>query len=305
MISGKKLLGLLAIVVILVYVASSCFVAVGETEIVAVTSFGRLREVWKDPGLHLKAPDPVETAIRLDARLQILDSNASEYLTRDKKNLVLSTFILWRLLDAKRFLESVGDAHTAALRLADLATSELGLAVGTYDLSDFLDTEAERSAIEALMAGVTENCRQKAARDFGIEMVDVRLRRMNFPQQNLMSVFNRMKAERERMAKKYLAEGDEQAKRIRAETDQEVRLLLAEADKEARITRGQGEADATRIYAEAHQAAPDYYQFTRKLEAYKQIFDDKTTLILSVDSPLFDLLRGPKALNLPQVQVKP
>ncbi len=288
----KFVLPLIALAAVLIYVVSTCFIAVSETEVVVVTTFGSVRDVVTEPGLAFKLPDPIEMTVRLDSRLQRLDTNASEFLTSDKKNLMMSAFVLWRVSDAKTFLQSVGDHRTAALRLSDLATSEIGLSVGTYELSDFLRVSDEEPATKKLMEEVTSRCAKKAASDFGIEVVDVRLRRMNFPQQNLRSVFDRMKAERERMARKYLAEGEEQAKRIRAETDQEVRLLLANADKEARIVRGEGEAEATRIYAEAHQAAPEFYTLMRSLEAYRKILDEQTTLILSADSPIFRFLGG-------------
>lgn len=289
----KRGAGLVVILVMACYLTWASFVQVDETEFVVVTQFGNPVRVVMEAGLIAKWPDPVQTVTRMDKRLQALDSNESEYLTRDKKNLVVSSFILWRIADPIKFLQSVGDVRKAALRLSDMIASELGVAIGTYPLSEFLDTEDEETAIPELEKKVTSVCSKDARSAFGVELLDVRLRRMNFPRQNLRSVYDRMKSERERIAKKYLAEGEEQAARIRAETDQEVRGLKAEAYREAQEKKGKGEAETIRIYAEAFGKDPAFYKLTRTLEAYKLFLDDKTTLILNADSPLFRHLQHP------------
>jgi len=269
------------------------FVAVDTTEIVVITQFGKPVRVVSEAGLTVKWPDPVQSVIRLDKRLQALDSNVGEFLTNDKKNLVLSNFIVWRILDAKKFIQSVKDMSSAQRRLSDLVGSELGVAIGTYPLSSFLATDEGGTKIPEICGKVARASRQHALQEFGIDVMAVHLRRLSFPDQNLRSVYDRMRAERARMAKKYRAEGEEKAAKIMTQTDKRVREILAVAYRESQITKGRGDAESIRIYAEAFEQDPDFYKLTRTLDAYRKFFDEKTTLILSADSPLFRFLESP------------
>jgi len=289
----RKTVIILGIAVVAIYVLITAFVAVNVTESVIITRFGKPVRTVTEPGLTVKWPDPVETVIRLDKRLRPLDSYVGEFLTQDKKNLVLSSFILWRMVDPMKFIQTVKDLSAAATRLSDLVSSELGVAVGLYPLSSFLTTKEGGTKIPEICEKVTKSSREHALREFGIEVVDVRLRRLTFPEQNLRSVYSRMRAERERMAKKYRAEGEEGAARIKAQTNKELRKLLAKAYCEAQVSRGRGDAESIRIYAEAFTKDPEFYKLTRTLEAYRKFLDEKTTLILSADSPLFRYLESP------------
>ncbi len=289
----RKTLIILGIVVVAVYVLITSFVAVDVTQSVIVTRFGKPVRVVAEPGLIVKWPDPVETVIRLDKRLRPLDSYVGEYLTQDKKNLVLSSLILWRMVDPMKFIQTVKTISAAERRLSDLVSSDLGVAIGVYPISSFLTTEEGGTKIPEISEKVTKSSREHALKEFGIEVVDVRIRRLTFPEQNLRSVYSRMRAERERMAKKYRAEGEEGAARIKAETDKEIREILANAYREAQVTRGRGDAESIRIYGEAFEKDPSFYKLTRTLEAYRKFLDEKTTLILSADSPLFRYLESP------------
>ena len=289
----RKFLGWSGVLLIVGYLVTTCLVQVNENELVLITQFGSPVRVVDEAGLVSKLPDPIQTAVRLDRRLQAIDSDLGEYLTRDKKNLVISAFIMWRIDDPLKFLQSVKDNTGAEQRLMDLAGSELGVAIGNHALSSFLTTTQDESGIPQIVNSVTDNCREQAREAFGIHIIDIRLRRLGFPKQNLLAVHKRMRAERERMAKKYRAEGEEAAAKIRSQTDKEVRELLATAYREAQIKRGQGEAESIRIYAEAFQKDPEFYKLTRTLESYGKFLDDKTTLILSAQSPLFKYLETP------------
>jgi len=289
----KKLILTFGLVLIAGYVASTVFVSVDETELVVITQFGRPVRTLDRAGLAFKLPDPLQTVLRLDKRLQSLDSHVREYLTQDKKNLVLSGFVVWRIADSGRFIESVRDVAAAEQRLSDLVASELGLAVGSAPLSAFLALGSPTSRLRTLADEVTVSSHRQALAEFGIEIVSVRIRRFGFPEQNLQSVYSRMRAERERMAKKYRAEGEEEAARIRSETERSVRELLSTAYREAQIVRGRGDAEAIRIYGSAFEKDPQFYKLTRTLEAYRRFLDEETTLILSADSPLFRYLETP------------
>ena len=293
----KKALAAIGALIILIYIIGTSFVTVHESEVVIITLFNRPTRIVDQAGLTLKWPDPIQTAIRLDHRLQSLDSNLGEYLTRDKKNLVASSFIIWRIADPERFIQSVRNSAGAQRRLSDLVSSEIGVAIGEYQLSDFLNTGKEGSKIGEICDNVLKKTAPQSTNDFGVELVDVQLRRLGFPSQNLRSVYDRMSAERERIAKKYRAEGEEEASNIRSQTDKEVRELLAHAYRESQITRGRGEAEAIKIYAEAFSKDPGFYKMMRTLEAYNKLMDEKTTLILSAESPLFKYLENPPEGN--------
>ena len=207
--------------------------------------------------------------------------------------MMLSGFVIWRILEPRRFIQTLRDAGAAEQRLSDLVASELGSAIGSYPLSAFLSAGEEGTRLREMAERVTEGCRKQALAEFGVEVLSMRIRRFGFPEQNLQSVYSRMRAERERIAKKYRAEGEEEASKIRAQTDRSVRELLAGAYRDAQIVRGRGDADSIRIYAQAFDKDPKFYKLTRTLEAYQRFLDQDTTLILSADSPLFRYLETP------------
>jgi membrane protease subunit HflC len=157
-----------------------------------------------------------------------------------------------------------------------------------------VSTDPTVVVVDSVMARVTENCRAKAVENYGIDVKQVSAKRLKLPQQNLGSVFARMRAERERIAMKYRSEGEEEAMKIRAEADRQKRDILAEAYKEAEKTRGEGEAEAARIYASAYSKDPGFYKLTRTLQAYEKFLNDKTTVVLSTDSELLNLLKSEK-----------
>ncbi len=176
------------------------------------------------------------------------------------------------------------------MRMADIVSSELGAALGRYQLHALVSVEPEEMRISTIMDSVTQACRATASSNFGIEIADVRMKRLAFPEQNKQSVFDRMRAERGRIAMRYRSEGEEEAIRIRADADRQKQEILADAYKQAEAIKGDGDAKAARIYAEAFSTDPEFYKFMRKLESYGKFLDDKTTVILSSDSDLLDLL---------------
>jgi membrane protease subunit HflC len=278
-------------------------VFVEETEVVMITQFGRLVRTIDEAGLSFKPP--YQSALRIDRRLQIYDPLPSEFLTTEKKNLDLDVFVCWRVSNAKTFLESVATTDAAKLRIHDVVFSELGAAVGKSTLDDIVTTDSATHRLDDLMDKVTETCRDRLLKPSGIELVDVRLKRIGLPAQKVReSVFDRMRTERASMAQRYRAEGDAKANEIRAEADRDKTIALANAYALAEEVRGKGEAEATKIYADAHQADPEFYELTRTLQAYRKFLDEKTTIILSSDSELLKYLtRGaPAAAEIPATQ---
>jgi membrane protease subunit HflC len=267
--------------------------AVSETDLVIVTLFGRPTRSIADAGLHAKWP--FESVLRFDRRLMVYDPGSSEFLTKDKKNLVLGSAVCWRIIDPTRFLQTVGDATGAEMRLHDLVWATLAADIGRVDLTDLLSIEPGRARVQALGDQVRTAATVETERRFGIAVVDLQLKRINFPEQNKYAVYARMRAERERIAKEYRAQGEEQAIRIRAEADRERSQLLAEAYRDAEKLKGEGDAEAARVYGQAYGRNPQFYKFLRTLESYKKILNEKTSIILSGDSELLKLLTQGKA----------
>jgi membrane protease subunit HflC len=276
-----------AVIVAAVLVWTS-FVVVSETEMVILTRFGKPTRVLRDAGFYAKWP--VDRAMRFDKRISVYDPRPSEFLTRDKKNLVVKSAVCWRIADPLLFLQTVGDRVSAELRLHDIVWAGLAAEIGRVALDDLVAVDPGRVQVAAVVQAVRDQAAAAAAERLGIEVVDVQLQRVNFPEQNKQSVFARMRAERDRIAKEYRAQGREQAIGIQAQADKEREVILASAYEQAEKVRGQGDAEATRIYGEAYSRDPRFYRFLRTLESYRKILDDQTTVILSADSELLRLL---------------
>ena len=270
---------------LLVYLSFYC---VRETEFALVTQFGRPVRTVLEAGLHVKWP--FQYLLRFDRRLRIYNPRPSEFLTRDKKNLVIENYVAWRIEDPNRFVQSVGDASAAEMRLHDIIWSGLSASLGTRDLDSLVSASAEKVQATWMLDQLTANADRAALSQYGIRVVDVRIRRLNLPEQNKQSVFARMRAERERIAMQYRAEGEEQALIIRASADRGKEEILSAAYKDSEKIRGEGDAEATRIYGQAYSRNPRFYKLLRTLESYKKVLDDKTTIILNSDSELLKIL---------------
>ena len=305
---------LLILFVIVAIAGFRCLLFVDETEMVIVTQFGRpvdsyrlasldvsrekpwLVGTWekrepRESGLHFKMP--WQSAIRIDRRLQIYDPRPSEFLAAEKKNVDLDVYVCWRVEDPQRFLETVNDQLGAEARLHDIVWSQLAATVGSHPIESLVSIDPEKHQLDEIQRTVEAACAEQAAEAYGIEVVDVRLKRIGVPAQVRESVFQRMRAERARIARQYRAEGDKEAQKIRSAADKEKTIKLAQADAEAERIRGKAEAEATRTYADAHSTDPEFYELMRTLEAYRRFLDDKTTVLLSGDSDLLKFLTRP------------
>jgi membrane protease subunit HflC len=274
-----------AVLLLLVWLT---FFSVRETEFVLVTQFGKPLYTVSEAGLHMKWP--FQTASYFDRRLRIYNPRPSEFLTRDKKNLVIESYVAWKIQDPKRFVETVGDPIGAEMRLHDIVWSGLSAALGTHDLESIVSTNLQTVKADEMLDRLSSLTDRAALEQYGIAVVDVRIKRLNLPEQNKQSVYARMRAERERIARQYRAEGEEQALSIRADADRQKEELLSVAYKEAEKVKGEGDAESTRTYSQAYSRNPRFYKLLRTLESYKKIFDDKTTAILSSDSEFLKIL---------------
>jgi membrane protease subunit HflC len=276
----------LAVAAILILYAT--FFSVRETEFVLITQFGRPIRTTTEAGLHAKWF--FQTAIFFDRRLRVYNPRPSEFLTRDKKNIVIENYVAWKIQDPERFVQTVGDPIAAEMRLHDIIWSGLSAALGTHDLDSIVSVSPEKIQAAHMLDDLTALTDRAALEQYGINVVDVRIKRLNLPEQNKQSVYARMRAERERIARQYRAEGEEQALSIRADADRQREEILSVAYKQAEKTKGEGDAESTRIYGQAYSKNPKLYKLLRTLEAYKKILDDKTTAILSSDSELLRVL---------------
>ena len=261
---------------------------VRETEFVLVTQFGRPVRTVTEAGLNAKWP--FQTAIFFDRRLRTYNPRPSEFLTRDKKNVVIENYVVWKIQDPNRFVQTVGDPAAAEMRLHDIIWSGLSAALGTHDLDSIVGTEPDKVQTSAMLDDLTALTDRAALEQYGINVVDVRIKRLNLPEQNKQSVYARMRAERQRIARQYRAEGEEQALSIRADADRQKEEILSLAYKQAETIKGQGDAESTRTYGQAYSKNPGFYKLLRTLESYKKVLDDKTTAILSSDSELLKVM---------------
>jgi len=268
----------------------SCFVVVDVTEYGVFLRFGRVAGVARAPGLYLKRPYPFERVLRLDKRLLTFKPATAEFLSEDKKNLVLHTLVTWRIADPARFLATVGTRPVAQERLGDVVLTKVGAVVGGAPSSALISLDGHESEFERVMRRIVGQAQAEALTAYGIDLVDVRLRQLSLPEQNRANVFARMQAERGRIAMKYRSEGEREFKKVVAEADREKVQVTAEAYREAERTKAEGDAEAARIYAEAFGRNPQLYKFRRTLQVYDKILDANTTLFLPADADILQLL---------------
>lgn len=292
------------IVVAIGVVAASCLYVVDQTEYAIQMRFGKPIRSCIDPGLYFKAPWPIDTVVRFDNRLMVLENPAPggpdrEYLTEDVqsgigKNVVVTTYTCWRIKRKPeavlRFLETMGDRPSAEARLGDVVNSELGVALGRNDFSALVSTDAKQRHWSELIDDVRQKCADRVEKAYGIEIADVQIERLNFPEQNRRNVFDRMRAERQTIAAQYRSEGDEKATTIRAQANRQRDEIVAKAVESAERIRGKGDAEAARIYADAYSKDPKFYEFQRTLEAYEKTLTQGTVAILSGNSEWLKLL---------------
>ena len=276
-----------ALIALVVVTLWSSIVVIDERQIAIVTQFGEYKRALGRPGLYFKSPF-IQDVMRMDSRIQLNDATPTEYLTLDKKRLLADPITRWRIVEPLKFYTTVHDESGASARLQDVVNSELRRELATRDFDAIIGSERE-----TMMQQVAGSARTKC-KDFGIHIVDVRIKRADLPNEVEESVFGRMRAERDRVAKQYRSEGEGEAAKIRAETDKERTILLAKAYETSQKIRGEGDAQSTTIYAKAYDKNPEFYAFFRSLDAYEKLMSEKSSLVLSTGSDLFKYLRKPE-----------
>jgi membrane protease subunit HflC len=277
---------IIIIVAILILLNSSLFI-IDETKQGVVLQFGKPIRVIRDSGLNFKLPF-IQNVVYFEDRLLVYDAAPTEIITKDKKTLIVDNYARWKIIDPLKFLQTVRDINGAQARLDDIIYSELRVDLGLYEMSEIVSEKRE-----VIMEKVTKISNEKA-KSYGIGITDVRIKRVDLPLENEKYVFNRMEAERERIAKQYRAEGQEESAKIMAETEKQKTIILAEAYKTAQVLKGEGEAEAVKIYAKSFNQDPEFYKFFRTLEAYKNSLKDKTTILFSSESEFLKYLSKPR-----------
>ena len=270
----------IAVGLLLVLGMSSTFI-VQQTEQAIVLRFGNPVRVINEPGLKFRVP-VAETVVKYDKRVLDSDPEAEEVIASDQKRLVVDAFARYRIVDPLRFYQSVGDERGLQSRLERIINGTLRNVVGNVTLASVLSEERAK-----IMSEIQKQV-QNEAKSFGIDVIDVRIRRADLPQANSEAIYARMKSEREREAKEFRAQGAELAQRIRARADRERTVLLADAQKQAQMLRGDGDAQQVDIWAKAANQDPEFFVFYRSMEAYRESLGGDTILVLQPDS---DFLR--------------
>ncbi len=271
----------------LLIVASMSLFTVDQRQYALVFQLGEIKDVASEPGLHGKWP-LIQNVRYFDKRILTIDSAEPErFLTSEKKNVLVDSFVKWRIIDVKQFYLSVGDEARAQIRLTQAVNASLREEFGKRTVHDVVSGERDK---------IMEEMRSKAdadARNIGVQVVDVRLKRVDLPLEVSESVYRRMEAERKRVANQLRSQGAAEAEKIRADADRQREIIVAEADREAQRIKGEGDAKATAIYSAAYGQNPEFYSFYRSLDAYRNSFRNKSdVLVLEPTSDFFKYLKG-------------
>lgn len=267
---------------------SQALFVVDETQLAVVTRFGEPQRSIKSPGLYSKVPF-MDTITYFEKRLLLFDAPPDSLLTMDKKRLIIDVYARGKIVNPLTFFEKLRSETVASSRAVDIISSELRREIASYNQSDIITAKREE-----IMNRIRDAVAPKLL-EFGIEVVDIRIKRADFPEEIAESVYARMKAERKRKADRERAEGAEVDAQVRADVDKQATIIRAEADRDANIIRGSGEADAIKIFADALNQGPEFYSFQRSLEAYVNFVSQNpnTTVILPPDSELLQYLQSP------------
>jgi membrane protease subunit HflC len=282
----RKVIVLAAVVVALIIVYNLFTFTVDETKKAAVLRFGEIVRIVEQPGLNFKIPI-VQRVVYLEDRVLNYDIQPRDVLTSDQKRLVIDNYAIWRVGDPKAFIEATGGRlSNAQSRIDDIVYSDLRNILAKNTLDEIV-SEQRLEFLEQ----VTELSREKLEA-FGIVLIDVRIKRADLPTEIEQAVFARMRSERERIAAQLRAEGEERSKQIRSSADKDAEIILADARKEAEKVRGEGDARALEIFAEAYNQDPDFYRFWRTLESYRTALASGTRIVLSTDSDYLEFIEG-------------
>ena len=281
---------LILLAVVAAIIGPQLFFVVDEKQIAIVTRFGEVQHSIRNPGLYIKTPF-IDSTTYFDKRLLIFDAPPDSLLTKDKKRLIIDVYARGRIENPKLFRETVRTEAGGKARAVDIISSELRREIASDNQAEIITTKRED-----IMNRVRDNVQPKLE-EFGLDIIDVRIKRADFPPEIAESVYARMQAERKRKADKERAEGAEIDAQVRATVDRDATIIRANAQRTADITRGEGDAQAVQIFADAISSNPEFYSFQRSLDAYRKILESNSTVVIPPNSDLFEFLQSPSGLS--------
>jgi len=283
---GKIISVIVAFVVVTVYM---CTFFVDEREKAILLAFGKIDKTGFEPGIQFKKPFPFNEVKKLDGRILTIDQRPVRIQTKEKKYMVVDSFVKWRIIDEAKYFTATsgGNEQKAASLISKMADDGLRNEFAKRTVNEVISQDRTQ-----IMSVLTSNIDEKAA-SMGIDIVDVRIKRVDFPDKISQNVYERMRTERERLAREHRSKGEEAATRIRADADAQSQVLVAEAYRDAQIMRGEGDALSTGIYAKAYNRDRDFYRFYRSMEAYKKTFASKgDVMLIEPDSDFFKYFKS-------------
>ena len=283
-------LAFIVLAAIAAIVGPQLFFVVDEKQQAIVTRFGEVQQSIRSPGLYVKTPF-IDATTYFDKRLLSFDAPPESLLTKDKKRLIIDVYARGRIVNPVLFRETVQTESQGKARAVDIIASELRREIASDNQAEIITTKRED-----IMVRVRDIVKPKLL-EFGIDIIDVRIKRADFPPEIAESVYARMQSERKRKADKERAEGQEIDAEVRAAVDREAAIIKATAQRKAEITRGEGEGEAIKIFAEAIAQDPEFYKFQRSLQAYRKILEVNSTVVIPADSDLFEFLQSEEGLN--------
>lgn len=267
-------------------------VVVGEGQSVLITRFGRPLRAATQAGLHWKLPWPVDEASMLDMRRRVYETGQTEMLTRDKKNIIARTFVVWRIGDPLAFTQAIGVQGNPETKLDGLLTNAAIGTLGGHDMSALVSTNPADLQVDQIEAELLNSTTPMALHSYGVTIEQIRIERLALPEENVTAVFDQMRAERRQFAEKYRAEGEQEASKIQSEAQLEAARIRAKAAEDTARIRGESAAQVAKTYADAHRTDPELYRFTRSLDSLDKLVTGSTSLILRTDSEPFSLLQS-------------
>jgi len=275
---------------------SSTFYVVDQRRFAILFAFGEIKDVVKEPGLHFKLPPPFQNVVFLDKRILTIDTpEAERFITSEKRNVLVDTFVKWRIVDPKQYYVSIGaDMDRAVIRLGQIIKSALNEEITKRTTHDVVSGEREQ-----VMAAIKQKVADEA-KQIGVEIVDVRLKRVDLLPEISASIYSRMEAERHRVAAELRSTGAAESEKIRADADRQKEVIIAEAYRDAERTKGEGDAKASAVYAQAFGSNPEFYAFYRSLDAYRKSFRSKgDVFVVDPSSEFFKYMQSPEGVAAP------
>lgn len=276
--------------------------SVAENELVILTRFGRPSRIIEHAGLQIKLPGFFENINRFNKRSDLFETKPTQLLLGDKKPIIISCYVLWKIYDPLLFFQAMGQTSNAVLKLGDIVNSKLSIVLADYTIDNIINTDAQKILLDEIEKQITETANKNSIRKYGIKIQRTGVKRLAYPSVVINSVYERMRSERIKEADKIKAEGYEAAEKISIEAQKQAQEIKAKAQKQALILKGEGDKQAMEIYTKAYREGGEFFTFLRSLETYSSILGKDTTLILSTDSELFKYLQLDNKKNLENPQ---